>query len=232
MRPPWTVRACSATRSGLRNPPPLPFLSTLHRTMPKRVFLIRHGETAWATIGRHTGRTDIPLTENGEAEARRLGERLRTKKFDHVFVSPLQRARRTCELAGFAAVATVDPDLAEWHYGHYEGKLLSEIHAEHPGWDVFQSGAPGGESREEISERADRVIARVKALDGDVALFAHGHLLRVVTTRWIGLPFEAGRRLGLGTTSLSIIGFSPFFPDIPSIQLWNAREDDLRLLLG
>src|SRR4051812_30196198 len=144
------------------------------------VYLARHGETAWSLAGKHTGLSDIPLTERGEQNARRLGERLRGLSFAKVFTSPLQRARRTCELAGFGAVAEVDPDLVEWNYGQYDGRRTAEIVAERPDWQLFRDGCPGGESPAQIGARADRVVARVRGVDGDVLLFSSAHFHRVL----------------------------------------------------
>src|SRR5215475_14484582 len=151
------------------------------------VYLVRHGETAWTISGQHTGLTDLPLTERGERTARRLGERLKGLKFAKVWTSPLQRAARTCELAGFGAVAEVDRDLVEWDYGEYEGRRTVEIRAERPGWELFRDGAPGGESPKQVSERADRIVRRVRAISGDVLIFTSGHFMRVLATRWLGL---------------------------------------------
>src|SRR5208283_803385 len=152
------------------------------------LYVARHGETAWSLSGQHTGLTDLPLTANGERNARRLGERLKGQTFVKVFTSPLQRAARTCELAGFGAVAETDPDLVEWNYGEYEGLRLAEILAKRPDWEIFRDGCPRGESPQEIGQRADRVVQRVRAVGGDVLLFSSGHFLRVLATRWLGLP--------------------------------------------
>jgi probable phosphoglycerate mutase len=157
------------------------------------VTLARHGETAWSLSGQHTGLTDLPLTERGERNARRLGERLRGLTFARVFTSPLVRAARTCELAGFRGVAEVDRDLLEWNYGDYEGRRTSEIHAQRPDWQLFRDGCPGGETPEQVGARADRVVSRVRALQGDVLLFSSGHFLRVLAARWLGLDAGAGR---------------------------------------
>jgi probable phosphoglycerate mutase len=185
------------------------------------VYLARHGETAWSLTGQHTGLTDLPLTERGERNARQLGERLRGLTFAKVYTSPLQRARRTCELAGFGAVAEVDPDLVEWNYGHYEGRRTAEIQAEHPGWLLFRDGCPGGESPDQASARADRVVSRVRAVQGDVLLFSSGHFIRVLATRWIGLDVTANaRRFMLSTASLSAVGYENELSR-PVIRLWN-----------
>jgi broad specificity phosphatase PhoE len=183
-------------------------------------YLARHGETAWSLSGRHTGLTDLPLTANGERNARRLGERLARMRFAKVFTSPLQRAARTCELAGFGAVAEVDRDLVEWDYGEYEGRRTSEIRAERPEWQLFRDGCPGGESPYQIGARADRVIGRVRDVGGDALVFSSGHFLRVFAARWLGLEPAAGRYLLLGTASLSALGYEHGEAE-PVIRLWN-----------
>lgn len=185
-----------------------------------RVYLARHGETAWSLSGQHTGLSDIPLTEQGERNARRLGERLSGLSFAHVFTSPLQRAARTCQLAGFGAVASIDPDLVEWNYGDYEGKTTCEIRQERPDWELFRDGCPGGESIIDVANRADRLIGRLRALEGDILLFSSGHFSRVLGARWLGLPLSIGRNLLLETTSLSILGYE-HEPSTPAIHLWN-----------
>jgi probable phosphoglycerate mutase len=184
------------------------------------IYLARHGETAWSVSGQHTGLTDIPLTERGERNARRLGERLRGLIFPHVFTSPLQRARRTCELAGFGASAQVDTDLVEWNYGAYEGRKTADIRKERPDWELFRDGCPGGESLAEIGSRADRVVARLRSLDGDVLLFSSGHFLRILGARWCGLAISTGRHLYLGTATLSMLGYE-HTKDEPVLRLWN-----------
>ena len=178
----------------------------MNETLPV-IYLARHGETAWSLSGQHTGLTDIPLTERGEGDARRLGERLRGRSFAKALASPLQRAFRTCVLAGFGAAAEVDRDLVEWDYGAYEGRRSVEIRAERPDWDLFRDGCPGGESPEQVGARADRVVNRVRAVEGDVLLFSHGHFLRVLAARWLGLEPGAGRYFVLGTASLSQLGY-------------------------
>ena len=183
-------------------------------------FLARHGETAWTITGQHTGRTDLPLTERGESNALRLGERLSGLTFAKVFTSPLQRAMRTCALAGFASVAQVDADLLEWDYGDYEGRLTVDILKEHPDWQLFRDGCPGGESPQQVAARADHVVSRVRAVTGDVLLFSSGHFLRVLATRWIGTESIHGRFLMLGTASLSAIGYENSISR-PVIRLWN-----------
>jgi probable phosphoglycerate mutase len=185
------------------------------------VHLARHGETAWSLTGQYTGLTDLPLTERGERNARQLGEGLRGLTFAKVYTSPLQRARRTCELAGFGAVAEVDPDLVEWDYGQYEGRRTAEIRAERPGWLLFRDGCPGGESPAQASARADRVVNRVRAVQGDVLLFSSGHFIRVLVTRWIGLEVtDNARRFMLSTASLSAVGYENELSR-PVIRLWN-----------
>ncbi len=184
------------------------------------VYLARHGETAWSLSGQHTGRTDLPLTERGERNARALGERLRGLAFTKVFTSPLQRAVRTCELAGFGAAAEIAPDLVEWDYGQYEGLRKAEIRAERPDWQLFRDGCPGGESPDQIGARADRVVGRVRAIKGDVLAFSHGHFLRVLAARWLGLDPAAGRYFLLSTASLSALGYEHSLA-VPAIRLWN-----------
>jgi len=184
------------------------------------VYLARHGETAWSVSGQHTGRTDLPLTERGERNARSLGERLRGMTFAKVLVSPLKRARRTSELAGLGDRAEVDVDLLEWDYGEYEGLTTAEIRSRRPGWDLFRDGCPGGESVEAVRARADRLIARIRPIEGRTILFGHSHFFRVLAARWIGLPPGDGRFYLLGTASLSVLGYE-HSRDEPVIRLWN-----------
>jgi broad specificity phosphatase PhoE len=184
------------------------------------VYLARHGETQWSLSGQHTGRTDLPLTQRGELNARALGERLRGHVFEKVFTSPLQRAARTCELAGFAAQRELDSDLVEWDYGRYEGRRTKEIHAERPDWQLFRDGCPGGEMPEQVGARADRVVQRMRAVEGDVLLFSSGHFLRVLAARWLGLEPSAGRYFVLSTASLSALGTEHNRSE-PVIRLWN-----------
>jgi len=184
------------------------------------VYLARHGETAWSLSGQHTGVTDLPLTERGEQNARALGSRLAGLKFAAVFVSTLQRARRTAELAGFGGIAQVDPDLIEWNYGEYEGLTSQQILAKRPDWQLFRDGCPGGESPAEIGARADRVLTRVHAAAGNVLLFSSGHFLRVLAARWLTLAAAGGRYLTLSTASLSILSYEHDLSR-PVIQLWN-----------
>ena len=185
-----------------------------------RTYLARHGETAWTITRQHTGRTDLPLTAQGEAEARGLGARLDGLKFAAVFTSPAQRARRTCELAGFGPAAQVDNDLWEWDYGEYEGLRSSEIRARRPNWVVFKDGAAGGETPAQVAARADKVIARVRLVDGDSLVFSHGHFSRVLAARWIGLGPEAARLLLLSTAAVCILGYD-HNKNEPAISLWN-----------
>jgi broad specificity phosphatase PhoE len=184
------------------------------------VYLARHGETAWTRSRQHTGLTDLALTEHGEHEAQWLRERLRGQDLARVFSSPLQRAARTCELAGFGARAEVDRDLVEWDYGDYEGRTSAEIHAERGDWQLFRDGCPRGEAPEQVGARADRVVARVRAVQGNVLLFSSAHFLRVFTARWLGLPPAAGRYLVLGTASLCALGYEHDRSE-PVIRLWN-----------
>jgi probable phosphoglycerate mutase len=188
------------------------------------VYLVRHGETAWSVSGQHTGLTDLPLTERGEQNARRLAQRLRGLKFDRVFASPLQRARKTCELAGFGDVVEVMPELVEWNYGEYEGRRTSEIRVERPDWHLFRDGCPGGESPSQVGERADRVVNKVRAVTGNVLLFSSAHFLRVLAARWLKLPPEAGRYLVLSVASVSVVGYEHDLSE-PVIRLWNDISD-------
>jgi len=188
-------------------------------------YLARHGETAWSRSGRHTGLSDVPLTENGENSARLLGQRLDGFSFAEVFSSPLRRAAHTCALAGFAGDAMIDDDLVEWDYGDYEGKTTEEIRRAWPGWDIFRDGCPAGESLGQVAARADRVVARLRGMHGDALLFSHGHFLRVLAARWLDLDPGAGRGLLLSTAALCAIGYEHDWDD-PVIRLWN---DDIHL---
>ena len=188
------------------------------------IYLARHGETAWTISGQHTGLTDLPLTERGERTARRLGERLKRLKFASVLTSPLQRAARTCELAGFKSVAEVEKNLVEWDYGAYEGRRTAEIRAERPGWELFRDGCPGGESPQQVSARADAVVQRIRRVSGDVLLFTSGHFLRVLATRWLGLePSVNCKFFMLSTASLSALGYE-HDRSRPVIRLWNETR--------
>ena len=194
----------------------------MSETLPV-IYLARHGETAWSLTGQHTGLTDLPLSEQGEREARRLGERLRGMTFARVFTSPLQRATRTCELAGFQARAEVDRDLVEWNYGQYEGLRSAEIRVERPDWSLFRDGCPGGESPDQVAARADRVVSRVREVAGDVLLFSSGHILRMLAARWLGLEPRTGRYFLLSTASLSALGYEHGRGQ-PVIRLWNETQ--------
>jgi len=185
------------------------------------IYVARHGETAWSLSGQHTGLTDLPLTERGERNARRLGKRLKGLAFTKVFTSPLQRAARTCELAGFGAGTEIDRDLLEWNYGEYEGRRTAEILAERPDWQLFRDGCPGGESPDQIGARADRVVSRLRAIQGDVLLFSSGHFLRVLAARWLGLEPAGGRYFLLSTASLGMLAYEHSSPSEPVIRLWN-----------
>lgn len=185
----------------------------------QQVYLARHGETEWSLSGQHTGITDIPLTENGRNLAKRLAPVLATERFALVLTSPLERARKTCELAGLGAHAEIDRDLMEWNYGEYEGLTPKQIDAQAPGWMIFTDGCPGGETPEQAGARADRLVARVRSVEGDVALFAHGHIFRVFAARWLGLPAMAGCHFLLDTATLSILSY---YRNLPAIRRWNA----------
>ena len=189
------------------------------------VYLARHGETAWTISGQHTGLTDLPLTERGERNARRLGDRLKGLTFTHVFTSPLRRTWRTCELAGFGSAAVVDHDLVEWNYGLYDGKTTEQILKQQPGWELFRDGCPNGESVANVTFRARRVIERLHAFNGNVLLFSSGHFLRVLAACWLELEPTAGQRLFLSTAALSILGYNHGWHD-PVMHLWNDCTHD------
>jgi probable phosphoglycerate mutase len=191
-------------------------------------YLARHGETAWTISRQHTGATDLPLTAQGEAEALRLGERLEGLTFAAVLTSPLQRAVRTCELAGFGSMAKVEPDLIEWNYGAYEGRTSADIHRERPDWQLFRDGCPGGESPDQIGARADRVVRRVRGIEGNTLLFSSAHFLRVFAARWLGLDPAAGRYFLLGTASLSIVGYEHDRSE-PVIRVWDEMPREPRI---
>ena len=191
-----------------------------HTELPM-IYLARHGETAWSLTGQHTGRTDLPLTESGERNAQRLRDRLSGLTFDKVFTSPLQRARRTCELAGFGSVAEIVQELVEWDYGDYEGRRSVEIHAERPDWQLFRDGCPGGESPEQVAARADSVVDLVRTVSGNVLLFSSGHFLRMLAVRWSRVePIVNARAFMLDTASLSALGYEKNLSQ-PVIRLWN-----------
>jgi broad specificity phosphatase PhoE len=183
------------------------------------VFAIRHGETAWSLSGQHTGTTDIPLTENGRRLAERMRPVLATNAFELVLCSPMQRARETCELAGLGDKVIIEPDLVEWDYGDYEGLTPKQIHEVAPGWLIFRDGCPGGEAPDQVGARVDRVIARARAVAGNTALFAHGHVLRVFVARWIGLPASGGQHFLLNTGTLCVLGY---YHEIPAVRIWNG----------
>ena len=189
-------------------------------TPSPKIWLVRHGQTEWSKAGKHTGHSDVPLTPDGEKEARRLGESLRKFGFAAILTSPLQRAKRTCELAGFGRRAEEVEDLKEWNYGAYEGLTSAEIHAMRPNWRLFRDGCPSGERLDNVIVRADRVIERLKSATGDVLVFAHGHLLRVVAMRWAGLPPDLGGRFSLAPASISLLGSDAGSGD-PVIERWN-----------
>ena len=175
--------------------------------MNSHLWLIRHGETAWTLSGAHTGRTDIPLTPNGERQSLAIRNRLLGRHFSLVLTSPLSRARETCQLAGYSDAASVDEDLMEWDYGAYEGLSTLQIQEQRPGWNLWADGVPAGESVEQVGDRVSRVIARAAAAGGDVALFAHGHLLRILTACWLGLPPDCGRLFALSTATISVLAY-------------------------
>ena len=186
-----------------------------------RLFLARHGDTAWTDSRQRTGRTDLPLNERGEERARQLGEQLRRFSFTRVFTSPLQRAAKTCALAGFGEVAEADPDLVEWDYGRFEGRLTKEIVKAQPGWEMFRDGCPDGESPQDVATRADRFIARVRRIEGDVLAFSSAHIIRMIAARWLGLPPGAGRFFFCRPASVGVLGFEHDRRDQPVLRLWN-----------
>lgn len=195
-------------------------MSAPEQALPRQdLFLIRHGETDWSLSGRHTGLSDIPLTDHGREVARAWRPYSATRSFDLVLTSPLQRARETCELAGLGTRAQIDPDLTEWNYGAYEGLAPHEIRAQQPQWLIFRDGCPGGELPEQVGARVDRVIARVRALRGHAVLFAHGHVLRVLVARWLALPASGGAHFLLDTATLSVLSS---YHGVPAIRRWNA----------
>lgn len=185
----------------------------------QKIYLLRHGETEWSRLGKHTSVTDLPLTENGRTAARRLHSALAHETFALVLTSPLQRARDTCALAGLAEAAIIDPDLMEWNYGEYEGLTTKEIRSKRPDWSLFLDGCPAGESPEEVATRADRISARVRDTRENVALFAHGHIFRVLAARWIDLPVRHAERFLLDTATLSVLGY---YYQTPAVRVWNA----------
>jgi len=192
--------------------------------LPK-LYLARHGDTAWTDSSQYTGRTDLPLNERGEEHARQLGERLRGFTFICVFTSPLQRAARTCDLAGFGSAAEVDSDLIEWDHGSFEGAFARDVLREHPGWEQYRDGCPGGESPQDVAARADRFIARVQGIPGDVLAFSSSHIIRMIAARWNGLPPSAGRVFFCRPASVGVLGFDHDRRDQPVIRLWNYVHD-------
>jgi probable phosphoglycerate mutase len=188
-------------------------------TEEQKVYLLRHGETEWSRTGKHTSVTDVPLTENGRVAARRLQPVLSKETFALVLTSPLQRARETCELAGLGGQAMIEPDLVEWNYGQYEGLTTKEIRLTRPSWSLFHDGCPGGEAPQEVGARADRVIAKVRRIEGNIALFAHGHIFRVLAARWINLPVDYGEHFLLDTATLNVLGY---YYNSPALKLWNS----------
>ncbi|NDU85553.1 MAG: histidine phosphatase family protein [Ferrovum sp.] len=189
-----------------------------------RLYLIRHGETEWSLSGRHTSHTDIPLTPNGEHEARELGKQLLDIPFAQVLTSPLKRARQTCQLVGLDKAPEMEPDLQEWDYGDYEGQRSVDILKERPDWNIYRDGCPGGESPAQISARVDRMITRLRQLDSTIALFTHGQIGSVMAARWIGLPVAKAQHFMLSTASLSIFSYDLHHPDVAVIALWNKRS--------
>lgn len=193
------------------------------RSRLPRVYLARHGETRWTISGQHTGLTDLPLTEQGERNARLLGLRLQGIDFQEVLTSPLLRARRTSELAGFGDRAEIDRDLVEWDYGEYEGKTTVEIRQSRPGWEIFRDGCPGGESLHDVAARARRVIERIKAVEGDVLVFSSSHFLRVLVASWLEIDPTAGRNFLLGTAAVCVLGYDHDLQE-PAVHLWNDQR--------
>ena len=189
---------------------------------PLKVHVIRHGETAWSLSGQHTSSTDIALTEQGERQARDLGARLGSIKFIAILTSPRQRAQQTYALSGLASASEIEPDLAEWDYGDYEGRRSVDIRKERPDWNLFRDGCPNGETPTQVCDRADRLITRLRALSGHVALFTHGQFGSVLVARWIGLPVMNAENIPLGTASLSVLSFAANHPEVPVIALLNS----------
>lgn len=194
-------------------------------TTALQITLVRHGETAWSLSGQHTGTTDLALTAHGEEQSRALAPWLAQTGFAQVWVSPRLRARQTCALAGLAATSAPEPDLAEWDYGDYEGLTSLEIGKVRPGWNVWRDGCPNGETPADVAARADRVLARLRTVQGRVALFSHGHFGTALAVRWIGLPLEAGQHFALHAASLGVLGHATHHPQTRVIALWNATPD-------
>lgn len=200
---------------------------TINPTQPLRLYFIRHGETAWSLSGQHSGRVDLPLTPRGETEAQAVGKRLRGIPFTHVLTSPLQRARQTCALAALGPTAELEPKLAEWDNGTDEGRTSAEILESRPGWNLFLNGSPNGESPAQISDRADSLIAQLRELAGNVALFSHSHFGRVLAARWIGLPVAQAQHLLLNTASVSVLCYEHGRTDQPAIAVWNSSATEI-----
>jgi probable phosphoglycerate mutase len=188
-----------------------------------QLWLIRHGETEWSLSGAHTGRTDLPLTARGQQRAQAIGRYLNARPFAVVLTSPLERARETCRLAGYSASAIIDENLREWDYGDFEGRSTADIHHDSPNWNLWKDGVPHGEAIEQVAARAQRVIDRTSTANGDCALFAHGHVLRILTACWLGLPPNTGRLFGLDTATVSVLGWEH---DTRVIRLWNRSTDE------
>ncbi len=199
---------------------------TYKLTKLPRIYLVRHGETDWSLSGQHTGRTELPLTERGEIDARKLAPRLGVVRFSRVLTSPLQRARHTCELAGLGDAVAIETDAVEWDYGDYEGRRPVDIRHQRPDWNIFRDGCPHGETPAQIAERADRLIVRLRMLTGNIALFSHGQFGRAVGVRWIGLPIDQAEHFLIGTASVSVLGFGHDRADEPVIVTWNASAKD------
>lgn len=192
--------------------------------IPMHIFIIRHGETQWSLSGQHTGRSDIPLTAHGEDQARGLAQCFHEIKFTHALTSPRQRAQQTCELTGLGAAAIIEPDLAEWDYGDYEGQRSVDIRKQQADWNLFRDGCPHGEMPKQVSDRADRLIAKLRLLDGNVALFSHGQFGCVLAARWIGLPLVEAQHFTLGPASFSVLGHNSHHPEVTIINVWNASS--------
>lgn len=190
-------------------------------SLPLRIYLVRHAETAWSLTGQHTGCTDLPLTPHGEAMARNLAQALQGIAFEQVLTSPRLRARKTCELAGLDRAARIEPDLAEWDYGDYEGLRTAQIRDRHPDWNIWDQGCPGGETPADAGRRADRLISRLRNQSGRIALFSHGQIGRVLAARWVGLGADQGRHLAIDPACIGILGFEDRHPHTPVIRLWN-----------
>lgn len=199
---------------------------TTSAPLPIRIYLIRHGEIQWSITGQHTGRTDIPLTTHGESQARELVKSFSGIKFSHVLTSPQQRAQRTCQLAGLSSIATIEADLVEWNYGDYEGQRSADICKQKADWNLFRDGCPDGEMPLQVSERADRLIRKLRQLKGNIALFSHGQFGCVLATRWIGLPIVEAQHFALKTASFGVLSYDPHHPEVAVISMWNATSHE------